>query len=129
MTRNRQYATRRRKTKPNKPKKTLKSIPTFPFSLIIIYISKKRAHFALFSYILYLLLTPSRTYYVLYLLVPKLFSIVFHIFLCPNESFVKGSYHFYECCQQPTRVEGFTRPNTFESWDGPYYHKATCFVE
>ena len=66
--------------KSNKPKNTLKSpIPTFPSLLIITLISKKKAHFALFSYIL--------SYYVLYLLVPKLLSIVFHIFLFTNESF------------------------------------------
>ena len=55
----------------------------------------------------------------LYSFVPKLFSIVLHIILLTNESFVKGSYHSYEYCQQPTRAEGFLKTNTFESWDGP----------
>ena len=50
--------------------------------IIFTLISKKRAHFALFSYIL--------SYYVLYLLVPKLFSILFHIFLLTNESFISA---------------------------------------
>ena len=53
--------------------------------IIFTLISKKRALFALFSYIL--------SYYVLYLLVPKLFSIVLQFILCTDESF--KPYDFY----------------------------------
>ena len=55
--------------------------------IIFTLISKKRALFALFSYIL--------SYYVLYLLVPKLFSILLQFFLCTDESFVKTVLHLF----------------------------------